>query len=159
MGFFHKKKELFLMPATGKLLPLEEIDDQVFSKKLLGDGFAIVVEDGCIQAPISGEITMAFPTGHAIGIKSKQGYEILIHIGMDTVELNGKGFTSHVTQGDYVTQGDKLVDVDCEYVLAQGKTLASPIIFTSGETIHINKPHSHVTVLEADAIRIHQKGE
>lgn len=78
---------------------------------------------------------------------------------MDTVELNGIGFTMHVTQGDRMKQGDKLVEVDCTYVLAQGKTLVSFVIFTSGEAIQINKLHTDLTVLEADCIRIYQKGE
>lgn len=88
---------------------------------------------------MSGTIVTAFPTGHAYGINTDDGKEILIHIGMDTVALNGQGFDVKVKQGDTVKQGDLLVKVDVEYLKAQGKSVVSPVIFTSGEKIELQK--------------------
>lgn len=140
MGLFsHKKKEEFVSPMTGNLLPIEECPDPVFSGKVMGDGFAIELTGSEVTAPLSGMIETAFPTGHAYGICTADGRELLIHIGMDTVELNGQGFAVKVQQGDKVKQGDILVEVDVEYLKSQGKSVVSPIIFTSGEKVELLK--------------------
>ena len=126
MGLFsRKKKEEFVSPMTGTLLPIEQCPDPVFAGKIMGDGFAIELTGAEVTAPVSGTIATAFPTGHAYGINTDDGKEILIHIGMDTVALNG--------------QGDLLVKVDVEYLKAQGKSVVSPVIFTSGEKIELQK--------------------
>lgn len=139
MGLFSKKKEEFVSPMQGKLLPLTDVPDEVFSQKMMGDGFAVSLTSGTITAPVSGEITVAFPTKHAIGLKTKDGLELLLHIGMDTVELNGEGFTSYITAGKKVKQGDVLLEVDLVKVQAAGKSIVSPVIFTSGEQIQLRK--------------------
>lgn len=105
--------EYFVSPAKGKIIALEEVPDKTFSQKLLGDGFAIDITDGKIIAPISGKLETVFPSGHAFGIKGANG-EVLLHIGIDTVSLNGEGFDVKVKQGDFVKQGDVLVNVDVE---------------------------------------------
>jgi glucose-specific phosphotransferase system IIA component len=105
----------------------------------MGDGIAINPRSGKIYAPYSGEITVAFPTGHAYGMKTAGGKEVLIHIGMDTVELNGKGFKPAVKQGDKVRQGDLLTEIDLDYIRSQGKPVITPVIFTDGTAVELLK--------------------
>lgn len=122
----------FIAPATGTIVKLEDVEDETFSKKLLGDGFAIDLQDGLVVAPISGTIVTAFPSGHAFGIQGVDGQEVLLHIGIDTVELNGTGFDVVVTQGDFIQQGDPLVKVDLDKLQALGKSSMTMVIFTDG---------------------------
>lgn len=130
----HEEKD-FISPMQGRLMPLSEVEDQVFSQGLMGDGFAVELKDGEVLAPFSGEVVMTFPTKHAYGLRREDGLEVLIHIGMDTVQLNGEGFESFVQQGDHVTQGQVLAKVNIDYVLSQGKSVVSPVVFTSGQHI------------------------
>jgi len=131
--------EEFAAPVAGRIMPITEVADQVFSSKAMGDGVAIDPTDGKVYAPFSGEITVAFPTGHAYGLKAANGREVLIHIGMDTVELDGKGFKPAVRQGDIVRQGDLLTEVDLDYIRKQGKPVVTPIVFTDGTKVSLNK--------------------
>lgn len=103
-------------PVKGNLKEIEKVNDEVFSQKMLGEGVAVVASDSKVVAPISGVITAVFPTNHAIGITSDEGVEVLLHIGIDTVELDGKGFTGYVKLGDEVTRGDQLVSVDFDFI-------------------------------------------
>lgn len=128
----------FVSPATGICVKLEDVDDETFAKKMLGDGFAIDIEDGRIVAPISGEIVTAFPSGHAFGIKGTDGREVLIHIGIDTVELNGKGFEVFVKQGDQIHQGEPLVQVDIDKVRNAGKSTMTMVVFTDQSSVSLN---------------------
>lgn len=145
--------ETFAAPLKGIVMPVSEVEDQVFASKAMGDGIAIDPAEGKVCAPFSGEITVAFPTGHAYGLKAANGKEVLIHIGMDTVELNGKGFTPHVKQGDIVKQGDLLTEVDLDYIRSQGKPVVTPVIFTDGTAVELLKRGS-VDRLEKDVIRL-----
>lgn len=131
-----EQKEAFVSPATGKIVLLENVPDETFSKKLLGDGFAIDITDGKIVSPVSGSVVMAYPSGHAFGIKGINGEEILIHIGIDTVELNGEGFKVNARQGDIIQQGDILAEVDIDKVHKLGKSTMTMIIFTNQQKIH-----------------------
>lgn len=136
LSFPTKQEEKdFISPMQGRLMPLSEVEDQVFSQGLMGDGFAVELKDGEVLAPFSGEVVMTFPTKHAYGLRREDGLEVLIHIGMDTVQLNGEGFESYVQQGDHVTQGQVLAKVNIDYVLSQGKSVVSPVVFTSGQHI------------------------
>lgn len=148
-----QKNETFAAPVSGKVMPVTEVQDKVFSSKAMGDGIAIDPTEGKIYAPFSGEITVAFPTGHAYGIKAANGKEVLIHIGMDTVELNGKGFTPYVKQGDIVNQGDLLTDVDLDYIRSQGKPVVTPVIFTDGTAVELLKTGT-VSAKEKDIIKL-----
>ena len=134
-----EQNEDFAAVAYGTIMPVSEVDDQVFASKAMGDGIAIDPKSGKIYAPYSGEITVAFPTGHAYGMKTAGGKEVLIHIGMDTVELNGKGFKPAVKQGDVVKQGDLLTEVDLDYIRSQGKQVITPVIFTDGTAVELLK--------------------
>lgn len=129
----------FISPMQGHLIPLSKVEDQVFSQGLMGDGFAIELEKADVVAPFSGEVIMTFPTKHTYGLRKEDGLEVLIHIGMDTVQLEGKGFESFVSQGDVVKQGQVLAKVDLDYVVKQNKKLVSPVVFTSGQHIEVKE--------------------
>ena len=138
-GKQNKNEKLeFVSPVEGKVMELSEVEDKVFSQGMMGNGFAVELTSGTVRAPFSGEVTVVFPTGHAIGMKRADGLEVLIHIGMDTVELNGKGFSLQVKQGDYVSVGDVLVEVDLDYIQSEGKSLVSPIVFPNGQVVSLN---------------------
>ncbi|MDQ0417437.1 PTS system D-glucosamine-specific IIC component [Croceifilum oryzae] len=123
--------ETFLSPMTGRVLPIKEVPDPVFADKLMGDGFAIDPAEGVVVAPVDGEIVNLFPSKHAIGIRSQSGREILIHIGIDTVQLKGEGFTAKIAQGDHVKAGQELVTFDLDYVKQHAKSIITPIVFTN----------------------------
>lgn len=139
--------EYFVSPAKGKIIALEEVPDKTFSQKLLGDGFAIDITDGKIIAPISGKLKTVFPSGHAFGIKGANG-EVLLHIGIDTVSLNGEGFDVKVKQGDFVKQGDVLVNVDLDKIHQLGKSTLTMVLFTEGNKVKNNNLNKEVQVNE-----------
>lgn len=120
-------------PLSGKVLPLSDVPDKVFSSGAMGKGIAIDPEKGELIAPADGEITTIFPTGHAVGLTTKDGIEILMHIGMDTVELEGQGFETFVKQGDQVKTGDLLVRFNIEAIKAAGYSVITPIVITNTE--------------------------
>ena len=134
-----EKAEDFAAPVSGRVMPVTEVEDEVFASCAMGEGIAIDPAEGKIYAPYSGVITVAFPTGHAYGIQAANGKEILIHIGMDTVELDGKGFSPKVKQGDIVKQGDLLTEVDLDYIRSQGKPVVTPVIFTDETPVELLK--------------------
>ncbi|HDE7355509.1 TPA: PTS transporter subunit IIABC [Staphylococcus aureus] len=125
-------------PLTGEVTPLSEVPDQVFSEKMMGDGIAIKPSQGEVRAPFNGKIQMIFPTKHAIGLVSDSGLELLIHIGLDTVKLNGEGFTLHVEEGQEVKQGDLLINFDLDYIRNYAKSDITPIIVTQGNITNLD---------------------
>lgn len=118
-------------PAKGQVMALEDVEDQAFASGVLGKGVAIIPEEGKIYSPCDGIISAIFPTGHAVGITSDSGVEVLIHIGMDTVKMEGKGFDKKVKEGDRVTLGQILVEFDMEAVTEAGYSLVTPVIITN----------------------------
>ncbi|WP_186431611.1 glucose PTS transporter subunit IIA [Clostridium sp. BSD9I1] len=118
-------------PIDGEIVQLEKVPDEAFSQKILGDGFAVIPSGNKVYAPASGEITVLFPTKHAVAITTEEGLEILVHIGIDTVNLNGEGFTAHVEQGDKVKKGDLLVSFDDEFIQKNAKSLITPVVITN----------------------------
>lgn len=129
----------FHSPLTGTVLSLSQVEDKVFSEGLMGEGFAVNLKDGQVVAPFTGEVVMTFPTKHAYGLKRADGLEVLIHLGMDTVELNGEGFESFVEIGDSVAQGQVIAKVDLDFVKSKGKSLISPVVITSGQHMLLNQ--------------------
>lgn len=119
----------------------------------MGDGIAIELNGSKVVAPFSGEIIVCFPTNHAYGLRTEDGKEILIHIGMDTVDLNGAGFTAHVKMGDTIKQGDLIAEVDVAYVKAQRKSLVSPVVFTNGDKVEVLKDRMEVGLMEKNLIK------
>lgn len=134
-GFLKKAKREELYAVTdGKLIPIEEVKDPVFSQKMMGDGFAIESTGNDVYACADATVTLVFPSNHAIGLTLDNGMEILIHIGIDTVEENGKGFTCYCTQGQRVSKGDKLVSFDRKYLEEKGYDLTTIVVFTKKES-------------------------
>ena len=128
-------------PIEGKIIPLNQVEDDAFSQEVLGKGIAIIPSEGKVYAPFDGTVITLFPTKHAIGIVSDNGCEVLIHIGMNTVQLNGKYFTSHVQQGDKVKKGQLLVEFDIDHILQEGYNLETPVIITN------TKDYSNINVV------------
>lgn len=118
-------------PIKGEIVPLNKVNDETFASEMMGKGIAINPKEGKVVSPINGKVQMLFQTKHAIGLKSDDGAEILIHIGMDTVQLEGKHFTAHVKDGDTVKIGDTLVEFDMEAIKKEGYELITPIIVTN----------------------------
>ncbi|UOR13335.1 glucose-specific PTS transporter subunit IIBC [Halobacillus amylolyticus] len=146
----------FISPMKGRLLPITEVPDQVFSGKMMGDGFAIEPEDGKIISPINGKVLNVFPTKHAIGLQADNGMEILIHIGIDTVKLKGEGFTALIEEGDTIKQGQALMEVDLEYVKENAPSIMTPIVFTNlseGQSVEV-KATGEVKHNDPDIIQI-----
>lgn len=127
----HTEDDVIVSVARGRMFPLEEVKDEVFSKKMMGDGVAFELGEDQIHAPVTGELAAVFPTGHAFGIRRKDGVEVLVHIGIDTVELAGKGFTIQAKQGDHVTAGDPVVKVDRAFVHGEGYDLSTMLLVTN----------------------------
>lgn len=146
--------ENFQAPITGITKKLSDIEDKGFASGAMGEGFAIEMQDGKVVAPFSGEVMVCFPTGHAYGLKSNDGKEILIHIGMDTVELDGKGFDVKVQAGQKIKQGDVLVNVDIDYVKSQGKSLVTPIVFTDGRKVELLQENVAVNAGDENIIKL-----
>ena len=121
--------------ADGEVIALEEVKDPVFSQKMMGDGFAVEPENGNIVSPVSGTVSSVFPTKHALGIVTEAGLEVLVHIGLDTVSLEGKPFTVHVAEGQKVAAGDLLVTADLDAIRAAGRETSTIVVFTNGDVI------------------------
>lgn len=125
------KENVLLSPLNGSVVALSDIEDAAFSTGALGNGLAILPTEGKLVSPVDGEIVTLFKTKHAVGIKSDSGIEILIHVGMDTVKLEGKYFNSLVNQGDHVKKGDVLLEFDIEAIKAEGYSMLTPIVITN----------------------------
>lgn len=138
-------------PLDGELLPLSEVKDEVFSSGAMGEGVAIEPSQGVLHAPDDGRVVMTFPTGHAIGMKTKDGAEILMHIGMDTVNLQGKGFETLVDKGDEVKAGDELVKFDIDEIHSAGYIVTTPIVVTN------SKDYEKVSVVCQGEVKVGQE--
>lgn len=149
-----KKSEDFKSPVGGKVINIVDVPDPVFAEKMMGEGYAIIPNTGEILAPLSGNITFVTETNHAIGITTKNGFEVLIHIGIDSVLLNGKGFHSFVKVNDTVKQGDTLMKVDIEYLKANCKSEMVIVLFPANNNITLLKEGLIVDPLESNTITI-----
>ena len=128
-GLFKAKKQVIQSPIDGQLVSLDSVQDEVFSTKLAGDGLAIVPVSNTFVAPVAGTLTKIFSTNHAFSIQTGSGLEVLVHIGLDTVNLNGEGFKRLATEGDKVSVGDPIVSADIEFIKSKGKDIITPIVF------------------------------
>ena len=133
-NFFKKKIEIY-SPIKGNSVTLDKVNDPVFSNKMIGDGVAILPEGNFVCAPCEGRIIQIFPTNHAFGIVTEDGLEVLVHIGLDTVELKGKGFKRLMEVGENVTVGEKIIEVDFDFLKSENKDIITPIVFTNMEMI------------------------
>ncbi len=125
-------------PVNGKTIALENVPDKVFASKMMGDGIGFEYEGNTIYAPCDGKITLVANTLHAVGITSENGAEILIHIGLDTVSLNGKGFKKLINQGDKVKKGTPLIEIDRQFMKEQDINLITPMVVTNAANYEIN---------------------
>ncbi len=140
-------------PLIGQVVDLTEVPDPTFSAKLLGDGIAIKPTEGILYAPVDGEIVQIFHTNHALGIKTAEGSEVLIHIGIDTVKMKGEGFKAYVKTGDMVKEGDKLIEFDLDLINKNAKSDITPIVITNMDTIkEIKVNASNSTITQNDSL-------
>ncbi|WP_106768427.1 glucose-specific PTS transporter subunit IIBC [Paenibacillus faecalis] len=134
--------EEIVAPVNGELMDISNVPDPVFSERMTGDGFAILPHDGMISSPVSGKVFNVFPSKHAVGIMSDGGKEVLVHIGVNTVKLKGQGFKVLVSEGDHVSPGQPIMEVDLEYVREHAKSIITPVIFSNlpeGVSVKLNK--------------------
>lgn len=142
------RKDLLFAPSNGVVVPVTEVADPVFSQKIMGDGFALRPTDGKVNSPVKGKILSIFETKHAIGILTPNGAEILVHMGLDTVELKGEPFTVHVTVGQEVTPETLLAEMDLEKVKAAGKATDIVVVMTNSEKM------DHLLLTKEGAIQV-----
>ena len=134
------KKEVIAPLTNGELVNISQVPDEVFSSKMMGDGFAMKTNDGIIVSPVEGKIVTIFPTKHAVTMESIDGREVLIHLGVDTVKLKGEGFETFVEENQTVKIGDKLVKMDVEFIEKNAKSSMPIVVFTNlseGESVKL----------------------
>lgn len=130
-GFGKKKEGEIIATQNGKIVELDTVPDEMFAQKMLGDGVAVLPSSNEVLSPVAGVVSSMTDTLHAYGITSNDGLEVLVHVGLDTVELKGEGFKSFVKEGDKVKVGDKLAEVDLEFLKSKGYEVYTPIIITN----------------------------
>lgn len=143
-------------PIAGRACPISEAPDEAFASKVMGDGYLIWPEEGIAAAPEDCQVVMVFPTGHALGLRADDGLEYLLHIGVDTVSLEGKGFEVHVSEGDRVRKGDRLMSFDLDYIRKHAKSDACMILLTNlkeGETVHMEASGEVERLAEVASVR------
>ncbi len=156
-GFLKKKQTEIMLgsPVKGKSVPLTEVNDPTFSEGMLGQGVAVIPSEGKIYAPADGEIGMVFDTLHAVSMTVDCGAEILIHVGLDTVKMNGEGFVGYVQAGDTVKKGDLLLEVDLDKVKEAGYDIITPVLICNTDEYELVEGLSGKDVVPGeDVIRI-----
>ncbi|HEY4601826.1 MAG TPA: PTS glucose transporter subunit IIA [Cerasibacillus sp.] len=143
-----KQLEIYA-PLSGEVVPLEDVPDPVFGQKMMGEGVAILPEDGHVFSPVDGEIIQVIKSKHAIGMRAQDGTEILIHVGLETVELKGEGFNVHVENGDTVKTGDPIMTFDLEFIKQHAKDTITPIVITSS----LNDTNKEYTITDAEEVK------
>ena len=122
-----------MSPLSGEVIPLSEVKDEVFSSEAMGKGCAVIPTEGKVYAPFDGTIVGLLESHHAVGLESENGIEILIHVGMDTVKLNGKHFTCHVEEDQQVKKGQLLLEFDIEAIKKEGYEVTTPVVITNSD--------------------------
>ncbi len=146
-GFLKRKIREIYAPVDGQVVALESVNDEVFSKKLVGDGVAIIPMSDVFSAPIDGKVTKIFSTNHAYSIKSPKDLEVMVHIGLETVALEGRGFERLVNEGDEVKAGDPIIRVDLPYIREHAKDIITPIIIS--EDSDVKTIEKRLTIVKA----------
>ena len=149
------EKEEVVSPIKGEVLNLSDIEDAAFSSGVLGQGVAIIPSDGKVVAPVDGVVTTLFPSLHAIGILSDEGVEVLIHIGLNTVQLEGRGFNACIKQGDRITKGQTILKFDIDVIKEAGYSVVTPIVVTnSSQFLDVVQTESKNIELEDNLITV-----
>ena len=151
MGLFARvfgtNKIEIVSPVNGEIVPIQQVSDPTFSKEMVGKGVAIIPSDGKFYSPVNGTLISIFPTGHAFCINSDEGAELLVHIGIDTVKLEGEFYNIHATQGTEVKKGDLIVDVDIKGVKDSGYDIITPVVVSNyGKFSKVEKKTGAVSV-------------
>ena len=134
-GFLKRKVREVYSPVDGQIVAIESVDDEVFSTKMVGDGVAIIPVTGNFTSPIDGVVSKIFSTNHAYSIRSDKDLEVMVHIGLETVALGGKGFVRVANEGDSVKAGDTIIEADLPYIQEYAKDIITPIILTDQSDI------------------------
>ena len=151
-----KKTECLIAPCTGKTLSLSAVPDEVFAEGLLGEGIGIEPSEGRFFAPVNGEVTSVTDSRHAFTILSDAGIDVLIHIGVDTVSLAGKGFVSHVSAGERVQAGDLIAEADIDFIHSRGLSAICSVVVTEPEKIENTEYKPGICVGGKDVIMLYQ---
>ena len=149
---FGKPVDSVYAPVAGQAVPITEVPDPTFAEKMLGDGIAIIPAEGKIYAPCDATVDMMFTTGHAVSLVADFGAEILIHVGLETVGLEGKCFTVHVENGQKVKKGDLMIEVDLDGVKAAGLNTITPVVICNSDTFNTFKTNVGCDVTNADVV-------
>ena len=143
-GLFSRKERKILSPVDGQVVDIAEVPDEVFSQKMVGDGVAVKPVGDTFCAPIDGVISKIFSTNHAFSIKSDKDLEVMVHIGLETVALEGKGFERLVGEGDRVSAGDPVIRADLDYIAAHAKDTVTPIIISDESDVKSIEKKLHI---------------
>lgn len=151
-----KDKEILLKaPANGVAVPLSQVSDPTFAEEILGKGAAVIPSEGKIYAPVDGEVAMVFDTKHAVSLTTEFGVEVLVHIGLDTVQLKGQYFEAHIKAGDHVKAGDLMISLDLEKVKEAGYDVVTPVLIcNSSDYADVSMAASGNVTIEDDFIKI-----
>lgn len=137
---FKKITESVYSPVSGRIVSLDEVPDPVFAKRSVGDGFAVIPTDGSFRSPVDGELVLVAKTRHAFAVRTHEGAEILVHIGIDTVTLKGKGFTGHRQAGETVSRGDIIISCDLDDMQSKVPSMVTPVLLTNGAKFGMTPP-------------------
>jgi len=154
-GFLKRKVREVRSPVDGQVVALQSVDDEVFSQKLVGDGVAVIPMSNVFTAPIAGIITKIFSSNHAYSIKSKKELEVMVHIGLDTVQLQGKGFERIANEGDKVKAGDEIIRVDLAYLREHAKDIITPVIISDESDVKEIKKRLNIVKKQDIIMEIH----
>jgi sugar PTS system EIIA component len=138
---FKKKSESVYSPVVGRIVPLDDVPDPVFAQRSVGDGFAVEPTDGSFRSPVDGELVLVAETGHAFAVRTFEGAEILVHIGIDTVTLKGQGFTAHRKAGETVSRGDVIISCELSNIAAKVPSMLTPVILANGFDFTMSEPN------------------
>lgn len=134
MNFFRKNYEI-VAPISGGVIELSKVEDRVFASKMAGNGVGILADGDIVYAPSDGVVSLIFESNHAIGMTLANGIELLVHLGIDTVELNGEGFTRLIEEGTKVKAGDPVLKIDKDFIVNKGYSLATPVLITNTDMV------------------------
>ena len=134
MNFFRKNYEI-VAPISGRVIELSKVKDRVFATKMAGDGVGILADGDIVYAPADGVVSLIFESNHAIGMTLDNGIELLVHLGIDTVELKGEGFTRLIAEGARVKAGEPVLKIDKDFIVSEGYSLATPVLITNTDMV------------------------